>query len=150
MQQIREDRVSKPCSICRSLAAALIAFAVVSGCSPQRVVYQSDYRYLWPGEVRNSMGQLANHIRQLDDLLVSESLGPEQRETVIEHLRSMESIADDLGAGPEQTNHAFIDAHIDEFRTDVKNARREVEQEPPRYYLAGRLAGSCTGCHVLR
>lgn len=132
-------------------AVATLAAGALAGCTSRKpVTYQSDFKYLWPGEVRNSMGRLADHIRRLDTLLGGGSVGPEQRERIIDNLRAMENIADSLGAGPEVTNHAFIDDHIDDFRADVRLAREEVEREPPAYYLAGRLAGSCTGCHVLR
>jgi len=83
-------------------------------------------------------------------LQVTNEVTPAQRETIINELNKMEKIAFSLGAGTQTTNHLFLDQHIDQFKQDVRHARQSVEAEPANFYLAGRLAGSCLGCHVQR
>ena len=96
------------------------------------------------------MGQLGVSIDKLDRTLrdVYPEATPAQRDLVINELNKMEKIAFDLGAGTQATNHLFLDQHIDQFKQDVTNARQAVEAEPANFYLAGKLAGSCLGCHV--
>lgn len=98
------------------------------------------------------MHQLAVSIEKLDSVLreIGNDVSASERERVINQLNSMESIAYNLGAGTQITNHLLLDEHIDQFKGDVISARHSVEAEPPNFYLVGRLSGSCTGCHVLR
>ncbi len=97
------------------------------------------------------MGRFSANLWRIDAILAdSETVLPYQREEIINLLKDIEKVADELGAGPQVTSHLLIDEHIDKFRSDVQKARQAVEREIPNYFLVGRLSGSCTACHFLR
>ncbi len=131
----------------------VISVLVFSGCAAiRKVTYPPNFTYLEKKTVTSSMHQLAVSIEKLDSVLreMGDDVSAPERERVISQLNNMESIANNLGAGTQVTNHLLLDQHIDQFKSDVISARRSVESEPPNFYLVGRLSGSCTGCHVLR
>ncbi len=137
----------------RACVILTTSILLLSGCAAVRkVTYPPDFTYLEKKTVTSSMHQLAVSIEKLDNMLreMGSEVSAPERERVISQLNAMESIADDLGAGTQVTNHLLLDEHIDRFKSDVINARHAVEAEPPNFYLVGRLSGSCTGCHVLR
>ncbi|MDH3689427.1 MAG: hypothetical protein OEU36_08095 [Gammaproteobacteria bacterium] len=135
-------------------AVGLTVVAVVgfSACAAVRkVTYPPDFSYLSTKQVRTTMGAFASGVARLDMLLSeSDDNFAQRREAIILQLKKMEKLSESLGAGYQKTNHLLIDEHIDEFRADVRGARLAAEQEPPSYYLAGRLTGSCTACHMNR
>ena len=138
--------------IIRQLVIAVIATALLAACTGrQKIVYQPYYTPLDASDISGAMGRFAASIRLLEEQYgVQGTPNPRQREAIIDELRRMEDIAVELGSGPTQTNHLFIDEHIDDFKSEVRRARLDVEGDPPSYYRAGRLAGSCRGCHRLR
>lgn len=127
---------------------------VIAGCADTTVrmhTYPADMVYIEEGEVENAMLRLSRYIWSINDIFSSqEHIAGYNRERVIQLLKNMEKEAGELGAGARQTNHLLIDQNIGTFRTDVENARKAVESDPPNYYLAGRLSGSCLACHVKR
>ena len=127
---------------------------VLPGCAETEVrmhTYPPDMVYMGDAEVESAMLRLSKYIWSINDIFDSnEFIAGSSREQIIDLLNQMENEAAPLGAGTRQTNHLLIDEHIDEFRTDVKHALRAVEEDPPNYYLAGRLSGSCLACHVRR
>lgn len=134
------------------LVAVLALTTIMTACSTRfGLQYPADFTYLTTGDVRNSMQAFALGISRLDTLLSEAETNPEkQQPAVVEELKRLERIADDLGAGPQRTNHLLIDAHIDRFKEDIVVARMEAAASPPSYYKTGLLIGGCTGCHVLR
>lgn len=127
---------------------------ILAGCAGTDVkmhTYPEDIVYIEDSEVENAMLRLSRYIWAINDIFDSqEHIAGYNRERIIELLKNMESEADTLGAGARQTNHLLIDQNIEVFRQDVESARRAVESDPPNYYLAGRLSGSCLACHVIR
>ncbi len=132
--------------------AAVTAIAV-SGCAIVRqTTYPPDFTYLERKTVTTSMQRLAMSLDKIDRTLQAINQLPtqSQRQTIISELNNMEQISDTLGAGTQRTNHLLIDENIDRFRSDVISTRQSIEAEESNYYLAGKLVGSCTGCHLLR
>lgn len=139
----------------RLLRVVLVAGIIIAGligCNyVRKVTYPPDFVYLDRKEIVGAMAEFSVDLWRIDDILShSETILPYQREEIIDLLKHMEDIADKLGAGATQTNHLLIDQHIDQFKDSVWDARRTVEADPPNYYLAGRLSGSCNGCHIYR
>jgi len=137
----------------RTFVLFMVSVLVLSGCAAiRKVTYPPNFTYLEKKTVTSSMHQLAVSIEKLDSVLreIGSNISASEQERVISQLNTMESIADNLGAGTQTTNHLLLDEHIDQFKSDVITARRSAEAEPPNFYLVGRLSGSCTGCHVLR
>jgi hypothetical protein len=137
-----------------SRKTVLIALAVAAlfGCAEVGWhTYPPSMVRLEPKQVTGAMTRYSVSLWRLDEILsTSETILPYQREEIISLLREMERQADRLGAGATVTNHLVIDQHIDEFKAELGRARRDVEKEPPSYYRAGRLYGSCQACHVMR
>ncbi len=117
----------------------------------RKVTYPPNFVYLDDRQVVSSMAGLNVNLWRIDDIIAnSETILPYQREEIIRLLLRMEAIADKLGAGTTVTNHLLIDENIDVFKDEVRDARNQVEGDPPNYYLAGRLSGSCMACHRRR
>ena len=134
------------------LATVYLTAMIVAGCSEVRVrPYPPDIVYLDAQQIESTMMRLSADIWTINDIFDSnEYISSPNRERIIDLLREMENEAVALGAGTQKTNHLVIDNNIDQFRYDVRAAREAVEAEPPNYYLAGRLSGSCLACHVRR
>jgi len=139
------SRILKWCTI-------VICAALTTGCAAIRqVTYPPDFTYLDRSQISGAMTRLSSDIWRIEDILASsETVLPYEREEIISILSNMEGVADELGAGTVETNHPFIDQHIDPFRRDVELALEAVKNEPPSYYRAGRLSGRCLACHRLR
>jgi hypothetical protein len=135
-------------ALSKSVIAAVCVVLLTSCESVRLQTYPKNYTYMSHGTVTSTMSRLAVSIDRLDLALVTVSL--QQHEKVITELKSMEEIASSLAISGEHTNHLLIDENLDKFRSGLRAARRAVEENPPNYYPAGKLAGSCTGCHVLR
>jgi len=135
------------------LTAATVAVLAlsVSGCDTiRKATYPPDYHYLEKRDVAASMWRLSGSIIRLDQMLADDvEPGPHTRESIIEELRAIEVAARAVSAEGMPTHHLQFDRQMDRFLEDVRRARMHVQHEPPNYFLAGRLAGSCSGCHVL-
>jgi hypothetical protein len=113
--------------------------------------YPEDMVFIEDGDVESAMLRLSRYVWSINDIFDSqEHIAGYNRERIIDLLKNIEKEADELGAGARPTNHLLIDENIATFKADVVNARRAVEADPPNYYLAGRLSGSCLACHVKR
>lgn len=136
----------------KQICIAAVCTALVAGCQViRKVTYPPDFVYLAPSDIKGSMKQLSADIWRIDDILsTSETVLPYEREKIVDILKNMKTTTTKLGAGSVQTNHPFIDQNIDSFNQDVQLALKDVEQEPPSYYRAGRLSGRCLACHRLR
>lgn len=135
----------------RLAVIALLAVSVLSGCAQiRKVTYPRDYVYLERKELRSKMALLGFYIRQLDDVLVDTTAdSDEQQQRIVDLLHKMAGLTAEFGSGIT-TNHLVIDDHIDEFKTDVNSAIYDARANPPNYATAGRLTGSCLGCHKFR
>ena len=138
---------------CLSFPAIVCLTAlIVGGCSEVRVrPYPPDIVYLDEQQIESTMMRLSADIWTINDIFDNnEYISTFNRERIVVLLKEMENEAMTLGAGTQKTNHLFIDEHIDQFKDDVVAARLAIEADPPNYYLAGRLSGSCLACHVRR
>lgn len=133
--------------------AVIIVVLVSSGCELiRKTTYPPDFTYLERKTVTTSMQRLAMSLDKIDQTLqdIKQLPSQMQRDTIIRELDQMVKISKGLGAGTQKTNHLLIDENIDGFVSDVMAIRRSIELEQSNYYLAGKLVGSCTGCHLLR
>jgi hypothetical protein len=134
------------------LLALLLGAGLVTGCGSagtiRRFTYPPDFKYLERSEVKSAMGALARDVRALKRLLAgTETLDADQRAEVARLLRAMEATAAELDPKGRRTNHPVIDQNIGAFRRDIEMARLAAERDPPNYFLAGSVAGSCSYCH---
>lgn len=133
-----------------AVGAAVAASA--SGClraeKIRQFTYPPDFKYIETSDVRSRMWTLAHSSRSLKALLAGNgALTSEQHAEVIRLLREMQTAAAQLDPPGQRTNHPLLDRNIEAFRRDVGLALRAADQDPPNYFLAGSVAGSCSYCH---
>lgn len=135
----------------RLVLIALLCVGLVFGCAQiRKVTYPRDFVYLERKQLRSKMALLSFNLRQLDEVLADDStVGRDRQQNVLEILKRIEASTAELGGGVT-TNHLVIDDHIDQFKTDVSTAIYDARADPPNYFAAGRLIGSCLGCHKFR
>lgn len=129
---------------CLSLNSACSDFAA----AVREITYPPDFKYVSGQELRSDMHWLAFELQQLD-LTLTKDYAPatNQQQEVLETLGRLEAIAGRLQAGDAGSNHPFLYDHMSSFVNDISQARNAAALDPPRYYLAGRISGSCVNCH---
>lgn len=135
-----------------SSALGLILCGLVVGCADlarwtRQYTYPPDFRYIERAQLRSAMWQLARHVRELDQHLLSSTAGEQQRKDVLEHLDGMESATRALDSTGWPSNHPMIDMNMPRFRQDIRLARDAVDRTPSNYALARSLPGACVYCH---
>ena len=130
----------------------ILSTTFIYGCSQiRKVTYPRDYVYLEKKEVRSKMALLSFYVRQMDEILISqESVSNENHVRVLDLLSSINNTTSDLHASNRDTNHLVIDEHMDQFKSDVLIAIRGAKENPPNYFSAGKISGSCVACHKFR
>lgn len=132
------------------LAIIVIASAACSELTPavQYELYPAGFDSARDVELNSRMLQLGNELQRLDLALASqEDDPPDLQQQVVGSLREIERIAGFLQSGDINTNHPFLRDDMNEFLADVREASQSAASSPPRYYLAGRVTGSCINCH---
>ena len=137
-----------PCTIL--LLSTVLAIGGCSDFAPvvREFTYPPDFKYVSGQELRSRMDQLAYQLQLLDQALVQSDSGQAlQQQQVVETLRNIERIGASLQAGEAGSTHPFLQDFMSDFRNEVGQARTAASMDPPRYYLAGRIAGGCANCH---
>lgn len=134
-------------------AGVLAASILLASCSgaldaTRRHTYAPDFNYITDAQLQGAMWQLAAGTSRLDQILASGSpVSFEERRSVIQILQSMQAAADSLGPEGWPSNHPRITEHLPRFQEQLARAVRNVQLEPPSYYLAGTISGACHACH---
>jgi hypothetical protein len=134
------------------IAIILLTASGVSGCAQiRKVTYPPNYVYLEHKEVTNTMVLLNLYIRQIDAILSRpEYINGQEQIRVVELLTLIGDKADSLNPGSEGSNHLVFEEHLNDFKSDVYAATFAARKNPPNYYLAGEIFGSCVACHKFR
>ena len=141
----------RPVDILR--ATWLVGALLLTACggtleATRRHTYAPDFNYISDSQLQSAMWQLAAGTSRLDELLADGApVTLEQRQAVIRILEGMEAAADSLGPEGLPSNHPRITHHLGRFNELLAKARRNVQIEPPSYYLAGAISGACHACH---
>jgi hypothetical protein len=140
-----------------STPLAFLALAAGLGwlaCSPTALerlrehTYPPSFNYIPEDQLKSTMWELAAHAAELDRLMRQSKLaGPALQEQVIFQLTELERVAEALGPGDWPSNHPQVSRNIEHFRRDIELARSTAALEPPNYFLAGSVAGTCVHCH---
>lgn len=137
---------------------------LLGGCVKVRLLtYPSEFTWIDRDSVKGVMHSMALRLDDVEQLVSDKKSGsddPAIQTEVVNNLQAMEALAASLNAGSNNiagdersvpaTNHLLIDEHINDFMNQIMRARLMAESEPPNYYGAGRLVGSCNACHQLR
>ncbi len=125
---------------------------MLTGCAEiRKLTYPENFTYIEKKDLDSSMHKMSVSLARLDTLVSAAS--PENLESqdrIIQELNQLKDIATAIRGRGEVTNHLVIDDHIEDFISDIVNAKLAAGDAPPNYYYAGKLAGSCTGCHQYR
>jgi len=105
-----------------------------------------ELRQIRTDELRTKMWSLATHVRDLQTAFAEgKPATADGRAEIARILGSMEETAMSLDARAYTRHHA--DASLGAFRSELRAAREGAERDPPEYYFAGRISGSCAYCH---
>jgi len=153
----RSPAGSRRFAMAGSALVALLALLVLACASKtleqvRAAQHPQDFHYITKGEIKTKMGELAAQVVSLDALLSQEGgPKPEEREKVLAILQQMRRVAGQLKKAGSRSSHPRIDAGAPRLVADIDRAIAEVRiQQPPTYYQAGRVVGSCSYCHESR
>lgn len=147
----------------RGLACLVLGWlSLVTACESdvaaqvRKHTYPPTFQYFTDTELKTTMWQLADLVAQIDGLLAGPALGSSaeatppteaERQEIDRLLGEMTRVSRALGPGGWPSNHPVVSRGVERFRLDLAAARRAVQLDPPVYYLAGSVAGSCLHCH---
>ena len=131
------------------LAAAVLAMTACS--EVRKFTYPGEITYIDRGQVTGAMRQMADAVARLEKA-IREAPSPDKvdQAAVVGDLKALEALASSLHAKKGYTTDPLLDKHMSNFLDDVALAREQAEQNPPNYFLAGHIAGSCAACHRFR
>ena len=143
---------SRPNRFVKHLVIALLSTMLVYGCAQiRKVTYPPEFIYLEQKDINNKMVLMSIYIRQMNQILSrKDNTNSEDQTRIVKLLSAINSTTDSMGAGSPDTNHLVIDGHIDQFKSDVIAAISAAKANPPNYFAAGQLSGSCVACHQFR
>ena len=129
--------------------ALLVGLCLSFNCTPitaktEVVSKPPSFLYIPRMELRTTMWRLAGDVVEITRLLDHPAPQIVSAE-VVERLTLMQARAASLDAAA--TNHPQVDRYLAQFQRYLVAAKRAAEATPPNYFFAGRLMGSCTGCH---
>jgi hypothetical protein len=136
----------------RTLVLGLaLALGLVAGCGmgPFRATTTPDTMERVPKDrIRTSMWVLAAEVGELERLLEA----PEDDERILAQnvrdvLKRMRTAARALETGGRSTQHPVLNEQLDRFVLQIDRAIRAVDREPPNFFRASTVAGSCFLCH---
>ncbi len=134
-------------SIVIALQGILVACSNSEGFTP-RIGSPPPFDYADGAVLRSRMHQLAFASQRLDlALMAQDERGMATQREVISTLRDIERIASELEEGDLSTTHRFLRNDMQNFLASVGRAQRDAERNPPNFYAAGRVSGSCVNCH---
>jgi|SRR6185436_11753240 len=126
-------------------------FALILCCAHEirQVTYPPDFSYLNSGDITSAMHALAYHSKEIDKS-IGDKKGSEaaRQKYVIEQLKEMEKVASTLGNTTRGSSHWMISDNLDQFRFSLQRAQAGATHNPPNYFWAGQITGSCMSCHV--
>lgn len=106
------------------------------------------FDYVNGEELRSGMHRLAFAMLSLDRELASdEEDDPIDQREVVENLEEIKRVAEGLQEGDIRSAHPYLAGDMFRFLNDVDQALWQASLRSPRYYMAGRVSGSCAACH---
>ncbi len=108
-----------------------------------------DLRYLPPEQIRTAMWVLAAEIQELERILETPELleRASTQSDVRARLARMRVAAETLDVPGKTTQHPVLNRNLDRFLGRLRQAERAVDRDPPNYFPASTIAGTCFVCH---
>ncbi len=133
----------------RLLLIISVSLVLTSCAEIRKLTYPPEFTYIEKGKLQGTMDRMAAAMGQLDTLVAADPAGDSTQNEILAQLDIIDAAAWELSGG-KITNHLLLDEHMEQFSSDVAKARLMAKTSPPNYYYAGRLSGSCSGCHRFR
>lgn len=140
-------RTARQVCLLLSAGLALLACSSEFAAAVRSVTYPPDFVYVSSGQLRTRMSNLGSRLAQLDNALIENEIRQPDKEEVLTILREIEEIGSELQGIEAGASHPFLEDDMPRFVNDIARARMAASLDPPQYYLAGRVAGSCVNCH---
>ena len=106
-----------------------------------------EFSYKPGDELGSHMEQLGYQLALLDRELDANEYNQIEQDEVVAILREMEIIGSSFMTEDAGESHRFLQEDVAALIDSIINARRAASDQPPRYYLAGKVAGGCVNCH---
>jgi hypothetical protein len=133
-----------------ALPLLLLPLACESPIGPVRATtFPPDLGYLPPAQIRTAMWVLAAEIKELERVLRVQEEGSRvdrrlETRAILERMRIAAHTLDQPG---RSSQHPVLNENLKLFMDRLERAKRAVDREPPDYYVASTIAGSCYLCH---
>lgn len=149
MRVVQWIRIAKGWGV---VAGALVAAGCAGETLGERVrsaTYPPDFEYVTKKDVDSSMAKLAVDVQELNRLLRGQAtaLDATRKAEIVAVLERIQANSSALDSPSQRSNHPLIDSNLRMFREDVERALLSAKDDPPNYFLAGSVAGSCMYCH---
>ena len=139
--------------ITSSLVALALLFAFV-GCETgfaglRATTFPPDLSYLPAERIRTVMWVLAAETQRLEGLLnlPDETAPANRRVEVSKSLGRMQVAMRTLDEPGRINQHPVVNQNFSRFLGRLERAKRGVDRDPPNYFYAISIAGSCAFCH---
>lgn len=131
-----------------SSALVLVSCSNTNGDSFPQVASPPPFDYVDGQELRSDMHQLAFALLKLDNELGRDlEQNPPDQQDVVQTLQRIKEIGEGLQADELRARHPYLVSGMYRFMNDVDQALFQASLRAPRYYMAGRISGSCVNCH---
>lgn len=134
------------------LLVSVLIITGITGCAQVRkLTYTEDFAYVEDKEVKSLMRKMSKGVKRLGQVAEKASItDTAKQQQIISELGDLQSIAARLSAGHTQTNQLFISDHIEQFVTDIGDAKMFAKTTPPDYSKIGEIVNNCEECHTSR
>lgn len=131
------------------IATFIVASVLDGGCALLRATTNPpDFKQIAQKDIHGAMHVMAAQVQMLDAALRDEALPEEERQRqVLAALDVIAAQARGLHPPGAVISHAMLHDKLPQFIRDVEGARAAAAADPPRYFLAGSVSGTCMSCH---
>ena len=143
-------------AIARTVSIVALGVAVTLGASCMRVpasiqklTVPPNFYYIPEERIHSSMWMLAAEVQRLDELLrtAPDSANLAAQRAIQSGLRRMAVAVEQIDHPGRTTQHSALNLHLSRFAQRIANAQRGADRNPPNYFYASTLSGSCFLCH---
>lgn len=125
-----------------------VLLLLVACTSVEEVTSPPTFRRLGREEIHSAMQAMAQNVAVLDDALRDGTRDPvRQQREVLSALDGVLAAARALQPGGVTVSHPMLQEKLPQFLVDIEHARAAAALDPPQYFLAGSVSGSCMACH---
>ncbi|MCC3860504.1 hypothetical protein [Pseudemcibacter aquimaris] len=142
------NKVFSPIVLIISSVLLLVSCTNSNDQSFPQVASPPPFDYVDGQELRGNMHQLAFALLRLDsDLSRADENNPVDQQDIVQTLQRIKEIGDGIQSEDLRERHPYLVSGMYRFMNDVDQALFQASLRSPRYYMAGRISGSCVNCH---